>query len=99
MGAIFKPPRAPAPPPPPPPPPPAAVVKAPPTVQVETGTGTVSVPQTEARRTIRANAAKKGQSAAVKTRTVPTAGRGAKGRGGLGLLDPAPVRKKTLLGQ
>ena len=95
MGAIFKPPRAPAPPPPPPPPPPAPAVQAPPTVQV----AGVSVPQTEARRTIRANAAKKGQSAAVKTKTVPTAGRGAKGSGGLGLLDPAPVRKKTLLGQ
>ena len=98
MGAIFKPPRAPAPPPPPPPPPPAPVIKAPtPAIQPGAATAPGAAEQT---RTITAAKAKKGQRASVMTRTPARGGSsGAVRTGGLGLLDPAPVSKKTLLGQ
>jgi hypothetical protein len=88
MGAIFSKPKIPpsAFPPPPPPPPPDPVI-APAAVQEQT-------------RTIEAAKAKKGYRSTIMTRTAIGGSSGGGIRtGGLGLLESAPVAKKTLLGQ
>ena len=89
MGAIFSKPKIPpsAFPPPPPPPPPDPVI-APAAVQEQT-------------RTIEAAKAKKGYRSTIMTRTPAIGGSSGGGirTGGLGLLESAPVAKKTLLGQ
>ena len=90
MGAIFSKPKT-AFPPPPPPPPPDPVIKpaaTPAAVQEQT-------------RTIEAAKAKKGYRSTIMTRTPAIGGSSGGGirTGGLGLLESAPVAKKTLLGQ
>ena len=95
MGAIFSKPKIPpsAFPPPPPPPPPDPVIK-------PAATPAAAAVQ-EQTRTIEAAKAKKGYRSTIMTRT-PTIGGSSGGgirTGGLGLLEPAPVAKKRLLGQ
>jgi hypothetical protein len=86
MGAIFSKPKTAFPPPPPPPPPDPVI--APAAVQEQT-------------RTIEAAKAKKGYRSTIMTRTPAIGGSSGGGirTGGLGLLESAPVAKKTLLGQ
>jgi hypothetical protein len=85
MGAIFSKPKTAFPPPPPPPPPDPVI--APAAVQEQT-------------RTIEAAKAKKGYRSTIMTRTPAIGGSSGGGirTGGLGLLESAPVAKKTLLG-